>query len=111
MLKAISNIKYFVAILAIILVSCRPPAKPKCIVRVVDLNGTIVTGAIVNLTAPVANSIVSASGETGASGTVEFEFDNPVIMNVVVTKGAMSGTGLAKMEEDEVTNVEVTITP
>lgn len=103
--------KYFVAIIAIMLVACRPPAKPKCIVRVIDLNGTVVPGAAVNLTAPVANSVVSATGETGASGTVEFEFENPVIMNVIATKDGMSGTGLAKMEEDEVTNVEVTITP
>ncbi len=111
MLKAALKFKYILVIGSIFFASCTPPAAPKCVVRVIDLDGSVVSGATVTLTAPVVPPPDPIVGTTGASGTVEFEFENPVIMNVEVTKDAMSGTGLAKMEEDEVTNVEVTITP
>jgi hypothetical protein len=109
MLKVLRKFKYIVAVMAILMVSCQPPAKPKCIIIVSDINGDKVIGATVTLSAP-GSEIEVAPKTSGSDGKAHFEFENPVIMNVDVIKDGASGSELVKLIEDEVTSVEVTIT-
>jgi microcompartment protein CcmK/EutM len=98
--KSIKNIGLRLSFLLVVistLVACKKEVPPSLLVTVVDPNNNRINHAWVEISvdganAGIINSNVIASGNTDRYGTIKFEFDNTVLVDVALYRNSSSNT-------------------
>lgn len=102
-INRISAITGVLALLSVMFISTSCNKDKTCHgkVKVVDTNGTAISGATVRLAAPSVGGDVIYDGKTDGSGLASFEVKLPAIFDVTATHPGYSGTGVGVLRLDE----------
>jgi|ERR1019366_687914 hypothetical protein len=106
MKKFILKISAFACVMLLLLTvtfstSCKKDKTTHGKVTVVDSANVPVSAAKVLLAAPSANGQKSYTGTTDGSGLASFDIPLPAIWDVTVTKGLLTGTGILRLDTDQ----------